>query len=359
LASDLDLGRKRLKFYGEVRKKKMARQKKEPEVLDPELTISEAERLPVPKLVPQPAELMLMPVMDLEVAKARLKEFQLFVSDYMKKDEDYGLIPGVEKPSLFQPGADKLSELYGLAPTFPDERTIRNVDWSMVPALFDYEVTCVLVSKRTGMVVAEGKGSCSSYEAKYRWRDSKRKCPLCNQETIIKGKEEYGGGYLCWTKRGGCGAKFGDGNKEIEGQVIGRVPNDDIADIKNTILKMAQKRAKIAAVLAATRSSGVFTQDVEDMAGFGNGSEPQAAAVSDGIIIKGFIENKVPINGALWVMVGDRRCMSRDEKLKQRLDNVTEEEVELLVKPKKTSKSEEFFEVKEILKVVVQEDIPF
>src|SRR5579859_5382873 len=210
----------------------------EPEILpkkeDP-LEITERDiELPPVKLVPQPASdsLMLMPVMDLATAKKRLEEFQDFVKGYMKEGEDYGKIPGIDKPSLFQPGADKLSELYGLAPTFPDDRTIRNIDWNMNPPLFDYEVTCVLLSRRTGMVVAEGKGSCSSYEAKYRWRDCKRKCPNCQQETIIKGKEEYGGGYLCWTKRGGCGAKFGDGNKEIEEQKIGRVPNDDIADIK-------------------------------------------------------------------------------------------------------------------------------
>ena len=33
-------------------------------------------------------------------------------------------------------------------------------------------------------------------------------CPQCGQPAIIKGKEEYGGGWLCWKKEGGCGAKF-------------------------------------------------------------------------------------------------------------------------------------------------------
>jgi hypothetical protein len=337
------------------------RAKKEPEVLDPEdpLLVSEGETLPKPALVTQTAELMLMPVMDLQVAKQRLAEFQQFVKEYMKVNEDYGLIPGIDKPSLFQPGADKLSELYGLAPTFPDERTIRNVDWSMDPPLFDYEVTCVLLSKRTGMVVSEGKGSCSSYEAKYRWRDQKRKCPSCQAEAIIKGKEEWGGGYICWEKRGGCKAKFKDGDKSIEDQKIGRVPNDDIADIKNTILKMAQKRAKIAAVLCATRSSGVFTQDVEDMAGVGNGHEAHAAAVSDGIPISGFLNRKTPINGALWFVCNGQTCMTRADDLRKRLDNVGDETVKLLVKPKKNGKGDEFFEVKEILEILTPEDIPF
>jgi hypothetical protein len=335
------------------------RKKSEPEILDPDLGVTEEDVLPKPALVPQSAELMLMPVMDLELAKRRLAEFQEFVGQYMKKDEDYGMIPGIDKPSLFQPGADKLSELYGLAPTFPDDRTIRNVDWNMTPALFDYEVTCVLISKRTGMIVAEGKGSCSSYEAKYRWRDSKRLCPNCQQPAIIKGKEEYGGGYICWSKRNGCGAKFADGDQKIEGQMVGRVPNDDIADIKNTILKMAQKRAKIAAVLCATRSSGVFTQDVEDMAGIGNGGEAHAAAVSDGIPISGFLDRKTPINGAIWFVCSGKTCMTRSDDLKKRLDNIGDETVRMLVKPKKNGKGDEFFELKEILEIVTPEDIPF
>src|ERR1035437_8882720 len=33
-------------------------------------------------------------------------------------------------------------------------------------------------------------------------------CPNCGKDTIIKGREEYGGGWLCYKKNGGCGAKF-------------------------------------------------------------------------------------------------------------------------------------------------------
>jgi hypothetical protein len=34
------------------------------------------------------------------------------------------------------------------------------------------------------------------------------KCPTCGVNAIIKGKEEYGGGWLCFKKKGGCGDKF-------------------------------------------------------------------------------------------------------------------------------------------------------
>ena len=40
-------------------------------------------------------------------------------------------------------------------------------------------------------------------------------CPGCKKQgAIIKGKAEYGGGYVCFGKKGGCGAKFTDAEME-------------------------------------------------------------------------------------------------------------------------------------------------
>jgi hypothetical protein len=44
-----------------------------------------------------------------------------------------------------------------------------------------------------------------------------------------------------------------------------RVPNEDMADVVNTLQKMAYKRALVAATLLAINASEFFTQDVEDM----------------------------------------------------------------------------------------------
>jgi hypothetical protein len=35
-------------------------------------------------------------------------------------------------------------------------------------------------------------------------------CPNCGKDAVIKGKPEYGGGWVCYSKKGGCGAKFTD-----------------------------------------------------------------------------------------------------------------------------------------------------
>jgi len=207
---------------------------------------------------------ILSPVMSLQLAKQRLQEFQGFVKEYLREGEDYGIIPGTPKPTLYKPGADKLCELYGISDSYDILDKVE--DFTMTPPLFDYTIRCTLTRIKTQLPVSTGLGSCNSYEGRYRWREGQRLCPQCGKAAIIKGKEEYGGGWICFGKKGGCGAKFEDKDPKITGQNIGRIENDDVATLKNTILKMAKKRAKVDATLAATRSSGIFTQDIEDMA---------------------------------------------------------------------------------------------
>jgi hypothetical protein len=48
------------------------------------------------------------------------------------------------------------------------------------------------------------------------------------------------------------------------GAMLYCIPNDDVPEQVNTILKMAQKRALVAATLIATGLSDYFTQDIED-----------------------------------------------------------------------------------------------
>lgn len=190
----------------------------------------------------------------------RIRELQAFVANYLKEGEDFGTIPGTPKPTLFKPGAEKLCDVYGFQRKF--EVTSRLEDWDK--PLFHYEVRADLVSLRNGLLIAQGFGSANSREGRYRYRDANRKCPECGKESIIKGKAEYGGGWLCWKKKDGCGATFQSDDPVITSQPAGKVENEDIFTLVNTLLKMAKKRALVDAVLSATRSSGIFTQDVED-----------------------------------------------------------------------------------------------
>ena len=221
------------------------------------------------------SSVLLMPVMDVQTAMARLEEFQAFCSHYLQESTDggldggdYGPIPGAgKKKVLLKSGADKLCEIYGL---YDEYLVLSSVeDWEK--GLFDYTLKCVLKSRRDDSTVGSGVGSCSSFESKYRWRDQKRACPNCGKPTIIRAKNWTTGeqeGWVCWKKEGksdGCNTKFKDGDKKIEDQVTGRIENPDIIDSKNTVLKMAKKRAKIDATIGVTRSSGIFTQDLDDL----------------------------------------------------------------------------------------------
>jgi hypothetical protein len=203
---------------------------------------------------------------------AAINNFQRTVRACMVEGQDFGVIPGTDKPSLLKPGAEKITKLLGLADKY--ELATQVEDWGK--PFFHYVVKCTLISVASGSVISEGFGSCNSMESKYRWRDAKKKCPECGAEAIIKGKAEYGGGWICFAKKGGCGYKWPDGAEEIEKQKTGQVENDDIYSIVNTLMKMAEKRALVDAALHAGRLSQVFTQDIEDMPQF------EGKAVVDG-----------------------------------------------------------------------------
>lgn len=206
------------------------------------------------------------PIMSLEQMRDRYQMMAHVAQDVMRAGQDFGVVPGTgNKPSLLKPGAEKLSMFFGLRPRF--EILERTEDWTGEShggePFFYYLVRCYLT--RNGQDMASMEGSCNSWEKKYRYRKGERVCPECGASAIIKGKAEYGGGWVCFGKKGGCGAKFQAGDQSIEGQQSGQVPNADIFDQVNTILKMAEKRALVATVLVATGASEFFTQDMEDI----------------------------------------------------------------------------------------------
>src|ERR671939_2145405 len=216
-----------------------------------------------------------MPAMSIELAVERYGAITEFVSRVLRRDVDYGVIPGTEKRTLLKPGAEKLTTFFGLSTRF--QLLERVEDWTGDShggePFFYYLYRCQLY--RGDALIAEADASCNSRETKYRWREAKRVCPACGVAAIIKGREEWGGGWVCHRKQGGCGAKYPDGDQTIEGQQTGRVFNADIADQVNTIQKMGQKRSLVAAVLIAVNASEFFTQDIEDF-------PPRAGAARDG-----------------------------------------------------------------------------
>lgn len=204
-------------------------------------------------------------------AIARRNALVEFVKAVMVDKTDYGVIPGTDKPTLLKPGAEKLNTLFGLSSRF----TIieKETDWTGKDhggePFFYFVYRCQLW--RGDRQIAESDGSCNSMEKKYRYRKGERVCPECGKPAIKRSKfppredPTAQPGWYCYDKLGGCGYVFLASDPRIVDQQTGQVINPDIAEQVNTIQKMAQKRALIAATLLAVNASEFFTQDVEDM----------------------------------------------------------------------------------------------
>lgn len=161
-------------------------------------------------------------------------EVAQLIQKALKQDVDYGIIPGTgDKPVLLKPGAERINLAFGASPEyeiiekeidherefawskrkkqwnnkFKGDRTFSWVEESgTTKGIYRYVTSCRLV-RADGRVLATGIGSCSTMESKYI---------------------------------------------------------DRPRDCENTVLKMAQKRAYVAATLNAYGLSNRFTQDVEE-----------------------------------------------------------------------------------------------
>lgn len=178
----------------------------------------------------------------------------------MRQDEHFGTIPGTAKPSLYKPGAEKLSLVFRLRPEYEIKRS------DLYNGHREYEVICTLYHIPTGQSVGQGVGSATTMEGKYRFRGGEKEGtgrPVPKEYWNLKNAGDTAGALALI---GGPG--FAPGKVDGEWQIcsIGeKQEHDNPADYYNTILKMAKKRAHVDAILTATAASDIFTQDVEDM----------------------------------------------------------------------------------------------
>jgi len=231
-----------------------------------------------------------LPVMEMAHAQTRYQAMVAFARDILRDGVDYGKVPGSERACLLKAGAEKMNVFMGFTSKFITVE--KNETWDGEEPFFYYWFKCQL--SRGDYLIAEGDGSCNSHESKYRYRwvadDQipphlerqrllKRAGRISEFEFAIEKAEttgKYGKPAAYWqafkeaietgkavrvqkkTSRGMSTAW------EIDSTVY-RVPNPDVADQTNTILKMAQKRALVAATLIACSASEFFTQDLDDL----------------------------------------------------------------------------------------------
>lgn len=171
--------------------------------------------------------------------KAQVNLIQSVMEAVMKDGVHYGKIPGCgEKPTLLKPGAEKIMATFRLAADpHVEDLSIENI--------VRYRVTVRLLSLQ-GNFVGAGIGECSSEEEKYHWKKA-----VCQEEFDATPEDQR---REKWIK----GYK-GEKNYQVKQIMTNK------ADVANTVLKMAKKRALIDAVLTATAASDIFNQDLEDM----------------------------------------------------------------------------------------------
>jgi len=136
----------------------------------------------------------------------KIAQFQAVVQKALKKDHDYGVIPGTgSKPTLLKPGAEKILMLMGLTSEYEVIERVQDYD----RGFFAFTVKCAL--SKGDVKVTEGVGHANTRERRY-----------------TSGRQQ------------------------------------DAYTLANTVLKMAKKRAQVDAVLTVASLSEIFTQDLED-----------------------------------------------------------------------------------------------
>lgn len=169
--------------------------------------------------------------------RAQVNLIQEVMQAVMKDGTHYGKIPGTDKPTLFKAGSEKILSTFhiGVDPLVEDLST---------PDEARYRVRARAFHQQTGVDLGAGVGEASSNEEKYRWREV-----VCDEEWSETPEDRR---RTKW-KRGQKG-----------GYAVRQVRTNH-ADVANTVLKMAKKRAQIDMTLTVTAASDVFAQDIEDL----------------------------------------------------------------------------------------------
>lgn len=161
------------------------------------------------------------------------REVAKLITDSLDAGVDYGVVPGTDKPTLLKPGAERLCLAFGARP-----------EYRLVESTVDHDRVVQWTKRKkrwfNGANGREWEWEAESGESQGLYRYVYECSIVRNDGRIIMGM----GHGVCSTME----TKYVDRPRDCE----------------NTVLKMAQKRAFVAAVLNAFGLSNRFTQDVEE-----------------------------------------------------------------------------------------------
>lgn len=169
--------------------------------------------------------------------RTHVQRIQEVMQAVMIKDTHYGVIPGTGKPTLYKAGSEVLLTTFRLA-VDPVVEDLSDGDH------IRFRVVARGVHQGSGVLIGAGVGEASTAEEKYCWRDA-----VCPEEWEA-------------TDPSRRRVKYAKGR---EGHYTRSQVRTNPADLANTVLKMAKKRAQIDLCLTALAASDIFTQDLEDL----------------------------------------------------------------------------------------------
>lgn len=205
----------------------------------------------------RPPQKIYEPAMQMQEAIELFDQIMRFTREAMKEgiDNDYATIPGTGKPSLLKPGAEKLMLWFNLIPDPFITQTEKIPEGEGFILSVD---TTIILRDKHGNIRGQCQANCNSGEDKYReqtrWLTEKK---LQDQGLTPNGLE-----YQERKSRYGNGGTY---------RVYKVISSSNAYQLLNTLKKMSQKRAYVGAIIQATATSGIFTQDMEDS----NGAKPE------------------------------------------------------------------------------------
>lgn len=162
-----------------------------------------------------------------------------YVRDHMVKDHHYYSFNDAGKPALTKDGAHRICSLFKVIPGPVDIEIIREDGGHFTV------VSHAHLLNQDGVEIASSRGSASTRESKYAYRwVGERYLPSDVDKATLKSRVKT-------TRAGGSWTEY-------------QLPNSDLADLENTILKMSEKRATVGAVNKLPLVSELFANDPDD-----------------------------------------------------------------------------------------------
>ena len=192
------------------------------------------------KVQTMPPERALMRAATAAELKEQIALIHNCLDKVMKKGTHYDVLPNCgKKNTLLKPGAEVILTMFRISAEPIIERESDGFDVT-------YHVTVIGRHIPTGNIVGYGVGEASTSEKKYKWREA-----VCDAEFQNSPETRR---QIAWVR------DKDDKNLFHEVKQVRQNP----ADLMNTVLKMAKKRAIVDLCLTSTACSDIFVQDMDD-----------------------------------------------------------------------------------------------